>query len=89
MGLLKLQTAHRNLNIIQIYAPTNDKPDQEIEEFYNKIEVMQLTKKGEITMIIGDFNSKVGRGAEGDSIEAYGIGERSSRGQTCAILYRK
>lgn len=80
VALLKLQTTHRNLNIIQIYASTNDKPDQEIKEFYNKIdEVMRLTKKGEITMIIEDFNAKVGSGAEGDSIGAYGLGERNSR----------
>jgi len=41
---------------------------------------MRLTKKGEITMIIGDCNAKVGRAAEGHSIEAYGLGERNSRG---------
>lgn len=81
MSLLKLQTTHRDLNIIQVYAPTNDKPDQEIEEFYNKIdEVMRLTKEGEITIIIGDFNAKIGRGVEGDSIGAYGLGERNGRG---------
>ncbi|XP_030746036.1 craniofacial development protein 2-like [Sitophilus oryzae] len=85
VALLKLQTTHRDLNIIQVYAPTttNDKPDQEIEEFYNKIdEVMRLTTKGEITMIIRDFNAKIGRGVEGDSIGAYGLGERNAPQKT-------
>ncbi|XP_030746569.1 uncharacterized protein LOC115875286 [Sitophilus oryzae] len=38
------------------------------------------TSTGEITIIIGDFNAKIGRGVEGDSIGAYGLGERNGRG---------
>lgn len=41
---------------------------------------MKLTKKGEITMVMGDFNSKLGRGAEGEYVEAFGLGEKNSRG---------
>lgn len=78
---IKMKTTHRDLNVIQIYAPTNDKTEQEIEEFYNKIdEVISLTKKGEITMVIGDFNAKIGAGVEGDNIGAYGLGIRNARG---------
>ncbi|XP_071580242.1 uncharacterized protein [Temnothorax nylanderi] len=86
--MLKLQTSHRALNVIQVYAPTNDKTDAEMEDFYSKIEeAMRLTKRGELTMVIGDFNAKVGSGAE-DTVGQYGLGERNTRGdrlvQFCA-----
>ncbi|XP_071578112.1 craniofacial development protein 2-like [Temnothorax nylanderi] len=79
--MLKLQTEHRALNVIQVYAPTNDKTDAEMEEFYSKIEeAMRLTKRGELTMVIGDFNAKVGSGTEEDTAGRYGLGERNTRG---------
>lgn len=79
--LLKLQTTHRNLNIIQIYAPTNDKSDAEVEDFYSVLdEAMKHTKKGEINMVIGDFNAKIGSGKENDVVGQHGLGERNTRG---------
>lgn len=77
--ILQLQTTHRKMNIIQIYAPTNDKTEAEIEEFYTILdEAMKLTMKGKITM--GTFNSKLGRGAEGEYVGAFRLEERNSRG---------
>lgn len=67
MALLQLRITHRNANIVHIYASTNYKSDQEIEEFYNRVhEIMRLKKKGEITIIIVDFNAKIGCGAKGN-----------------------
>ncbi|XP_030757624.1 uncharacterized protein LOC115883404 [Sitophilus oryzae] len=65
--LLQLQTNHCKLNIIQTYAPTADKYDEdieeEIEEFYNEINnIMQSLKSRDITLVLGDFNAKIGRG---------------------------
>ncbi|XP_071574655.1 uncharacterized protein [Temnothorax nylanderi] len=49
--------------------------DAEMEEFYSKIEeAMRLTKRGELTIVIGDFNAKVGSGAEEDTVGQYGLG---------------
>lgn len=74
--LLKLQTSHRTLNIIQTYAPTNDKADTEIEEFYSRVdEAMRLTKKEELTMVIRNFNAKVRLGKEDDVVGQYGLRE--------------
>ncbi|XP_030765278.1 craniofacial development protein 2-like [Sitophilus oryzae] len=79
--LLKLQTTHRTLNIIQVYAPTNDKSDAEVEDFYSTLEeAMKLTKKGEINMVMGDFNAKIGSGRENDVVGEYGLGTRNARG---------
>lgn len=80
------------MNIIQVYAPTNDKKEDEVKKFYITLdEAMKLTKKGEITMVMGDFNSKLGHGAEGEYVEAFGLGNRNSRGdrlvQFCTKKY--
>lgn len=79
--IIKLQTTHRVMNIIQVYAPTGDKQDEDVEIFYDSLdEAISLTKKGEITIVMGDFNAKIGRGAEGDTVGMYGLGEINSRG---------
>ena len=60
--LLQLQTNYRMLNLIQVYAPpTADKDENELESFYGQIEtLLQMTKRGEITMVMDDCNAKVG-----------------------------
>lgn len=80
--LLKLLTSHRTMNIIQAYAPTCDKSDDMIEEFYSDLEkAMCLTKKGEITIVLGDFNAKIGKNATKEISGHYGLGERNARGE--------
>lgn len=55
--LIKIPTSQRTMNIIQIFAPTYNKTVTEIEEFNKCVdEAMHLTKRGESTMIMGDFN---------------------------------
>lgn len=69
------------MNVIQTYAPTNDKADAELEEYFAKgEEVTGLRKKGEITVIIGDFNSKIRRGGQNNVVGKYVLGERNDRG---------
>lgn len=43
---------------------------------------MKVDKKDEITVVFGDFNSKIGSGAEGDLAEKYGLGEKNTRGDS-------
>lgn len=75
--MLQLQAKPVNLNIIQIYAPTADKYDDEIEDFYEHLKsIIRLTKKHEINIVIGDFNAKVG---QGDIVGNFGLGERNDR----------
>lgn len=58
--MVQLQAKPINVNIIQIYAPTADKDDDEIEGFYEHLKsILRHTKKHEINILMGDFNSKV------------------------------
>ena len=47
-----------NITIIQVYAPTSNAEEAEIEWFYE--ELLELTLRKGVLFIIGDWNAKVG-----------------------------
>ena len=49
------------LNIIQCYAPTNDAEEGKKDDFYQQLQAV-LDRKGtkDITILMGDFNAKIG-----------------------------
>ena len=50
-----------NITVIQVYAPTNNAEEAEIEWFYEDVQDLQeLTLKKDVLFIIGDWNAKVG-----------------------------
>ncbi|XP_065368794.1 uncharacterized protein LOC135961229 [Calliphora vicina] len=79
--LIKIIGKPTNLNIIQVYAPTCDGSAEEIEKFYDDIEkLLKMTKPHEITIVLGDFNAKVGHEEVRGVAGKYGLGERNERG---------
>jgi len=74
----------RDVTLIQYYAPTVDKPDEEIEDFYKEVDhVITETPKQNLLVITGDFNARVGEDAgENDVLGKYGHGQRNDKGQT-------
>ena len=50
-----------NITVIQVYAPTNNAEEAEVEGFYENLQdVLELTPKKDVLFIIGDWNAKVG-----------------------------
>ena len=50
-----------NITIIQVYAPTSNAEEAEVEQFYEDIQdLLELTPKKDVLFIIGDWNAKVG-----------------------------
>lgn len=81
--LIKLKSHPVNINIIQVYAPTADKPDTEIRNFYSQIkELLKYTKPSEVIIVMGDFNAKIGEGEVENVVGRYGLGQRNPRGDT-------
>ncbi|XP_042881951.1 uncharacterized protein LOC122259316 [Penaeus japonicus] len=51
----------RNMTIIQIYAPTSDSEDEEIERFYQDLDqTIKERAKKDILVIQGNWNAKIG-----------------------------
>ena len=50
-----------NITIIQVYAPTSNAEEAEVERFYEDLQdLLELTPKKDVLFIIGDWNAKVG-----------------------------
>ena len=50
-----------NITVNQVYAPTSNAEEAEVELFYEDIqEFLELTPKNDVLFIIGDWNAKVG-----------------------------
>ena len=50
-----------NITVIQVYAPTRNTEEAEVERFYEDLQdLLELTPKKDVLFIIGDWNAKVG-----------------------------
>ena len=50
-----------NVTVIQVYAPTSNAEEAEVERFYEDLkDLLELTPKKDVLFIIGDWNAKVG-----------------------------
>ena len=50
-----------NITVIQVYAPTSNAEEAEVEWFCENLqELLELTPKKDVLFIIGDWNAKVG-----------------------------
>ena len=49
-----------NITVIQVYAPTSNAEESEVERFYEELQdLLELTPRKDILFIIGDWNAKV------------------------------
>ena len=50
-----------NITVVQVYAPTSNAEEAEVELFYEDLQdLLELTPKKHVLFIIGDWNEKVG-----------------------------
>ena len=51
-----------NITVIQVYAPTINAKEAEVESFYEDLQdLLEPTPKNDVVFIIGDWNAKIGR----------------------------
>ena len=56
-----LQGKPFNITGIQVYAPTTNAKEAEVEQFYENLQdLLELTPKKDVLFIIRDWNAKVG-----------------------------
>ena len=50
-----------NITVIQVYAPTSNAEEAEVEQFYEDLQgLLELTPKKDVLYMLGDWNAKVG-----------------------------
>ena len=61
MILVCFQGKPFNITVIQVYAPTSNAEEAEVEWFYEDLQgLLELTPKKDVLFITGDWNAKVG-----------------------------
>jgi exonuclease III len=82
---VKLAASPMNLNLIQVYMPTGDATDEEVDAVYGTIEdVIRRIPNKEQLIVTGDFNAKVGQLYEHQlksTVGRFGLGVRNERGE--------
>ena len=55
-----LQGKPFNITVIQVYAPTSNAEEAEVERFYEDLQdLLKLTPKKDVLFIIGDWNARL------------------------------
>ena len=58
---VRFQSEPFNITVIQVYAPTSNAEEAEVERFYEDLQdLLELTPKKDVLFITGDWNEKVG-----------------------------
>ena len=71
-----------NITVIQVYAPTSNTEEAEVERFYEDLQdLLELTPKKDVVFIIGDWNAKVGSQETPGVTGKFDLGIRNEAGQ--------
>ena len=86
-----LQGKPFNITVVQIYAPTSNAEETEVERFYEDLQdLLELTLKKDVLFFIGDWNAKVGSQETPGVTGKFGLGMRNEAGQRLIrVLPRK
>ena len=71
-----------SITVIQVYAPTSNAEEAEVERFYEDLQdLLELTPKRDVFFIIGDWNEKVGSQETPGVTGKFGLGVWNEAGQ--------
>ena len=79
---VRLQGKPFNITVIQVYAPTSNAEEAEVERFYEDLQdPLELTPKKDVLFTIGDWNAKVGSQETPGVTGKFGLGMWNEAGQ--------
>ena len=79
---VRLQGKPFNITVIQVYAPTSNAEEAEVEQFYEDLQdLVELTPKKDVLFIIGDWNAKVGSQETPGVTGKFGLGMQMKQGK--------
>ena len=80
----RFNSKYTKMTVIQSYAPTNEKDQEDKEEFYDALQTeISKTPQHDLLLPMGDMNAKVGKHREGieSVIDSEGTGETNENGE--------
>ena len=85
-----LQGKPFNITAIQVYVPTSNAEEAEVEWFYEDLQdLLELIPKKDVLFIIRDWNAKVGSQETPGVTGKFGLGMQNEAGQRLRVLPRK
>ena len=71
-----------NTTVIQVYAPTSNAEETEVEWYYEDLQdLLELTPEKDVLFIIGDWNAKLGSQETPGVTGKFGLGMHNEAGQ--------
>ena len=71
-----------NITVIQVYAPTSNTEEAEVERFYEDLQdLLDLTPKKDVLFIIGDWNAKVESQEKPGVTDKFGLAVQNEAGK--------
>ena len=87
MVSVRFQGKPFNITVIQVYAPTSNTEETEVEWFYENLQdLLELTPKKDVLFIIGDWNAKVGSQEPPGVTGKFGLGMQNEAGQRLIVF---
>ena len=79
---VRLQGKRFNIMVIQVYAPTSNAEEAEVEWFYEDLQdLLELTLKKDVLFTIRDWNAKIGIQETTGVTGKFGLGMQNEAGQ--------
>ena len=81
--VLKLKVDAIKISIIQVYAPTSLSSEEELDSFYDTLDITLNSHRSQRNYVMGDFNAKIGNKQHEDELAVgqHSSGERNESGE--------
>ena len=90
MIFVRFQAKPFNITVIQVYAPTTNAKEAEVEQFHGDLQDLpKRAPKKDAFFIIGDWNAKVGNQEIPGVTGKFGLGVQNEAGQRLTVLPRE
>ena len=87
---VRFQSIPLSITVIQVYAPTSNAEEAEVEQFYEDPQnLLELTPKKDVLFIIEDWKAKVGSQDIPGVTGKFGLGLQNEAGQRLTVLPRE
>ena len=84
------QSKPLNITVIQVYAPTSNAEEAELEQFYEDLQdFVERTPQKDVLFIIGDWNAKVGSQETPGVTGKFGLGVQNEAGQRLTEFFQE